>query len=170
MKVIFLDIDGVLNNEVFVNAFWAICKQVDLKRSQAKALHKIVMRDDYGNLFCPTATNMLNYILEETGAKIVISSTWRFMGEKEIKQMWIDRGLKGEIIGVTPHLPSRLRGQEIEDWLEWYKSENQDDIQYVIIDDDKDMLPHQMQNFVQTDPFYGITFNDAIQAIKILNQ
>ena len=25
-RVVFLDIDGVLNNEIFINAFWAICE------------------------------------------------------------------------------------------------------------------------------------------------
>jgi hypothetical protein len=162
MKVIFLDIDGVLNNEIFPNAFWAICKQVDLKREQAKSLHKVVMRDEYGNLFCPTAVKQLRWIVACTGAKIVISSTWRSAGLNEMQTMWQMRDLPGEVIGVTPFL-NTPRGEEIAEWLR----ENDVD-SYVIIDDDYDMLPEQVDSFIKTNPTYGITFKDAERAVQIL--
>lgn len=170
MKIIFLDIDGVLNNEVFPNAFWAILKQAELKREQAKSLHKIVMRDDYGNYFCPTATNALAYLIENTKAKIVISSTWRFMGEEKIKQMWIDRKLPGEVIGVTGRHDTRHRGEEINDWIDNWTTENAEIMNYVIIDDDDDMMPHQKNCFIHTNPTYGLTFDDAAKAIEILGE
>lgn len=52
MKVIFLDIDGVLN---------VYCQG----------------RDEYGCTFHKHFEDNLRWIIEETGAKIVISSTWR---------------------------------------------------------------------------------------------
>lgn len=174
MKVIFLDIDGVLNNEVFVNSFWAICRQVDLKRDDAKALRKIVMADKYGTHFCPTACNMLEYLIKETNAKIVISSSWRSSGLQYMQDMWRERCLAGEVIDITPDAArfnenglwtTKERGYEIQEWLDKNPVE-----QYVIIDDDKDMLPHQMQNFIQTDYVYGLSLDNVERAIKILNQ
>lgn len=163
-KIIFLDIDGVLNNEVFVNSFWEILKQLKMKRPEAKELHKIVMRDDYGNLFCPTACNMLKWLVESTEAKIVISSTWRMSGLSEMQNMWKHRGLAGEVIDITPVMMSRERGEEIAQWLS--KNEHEE---YVILDDDADMLEEQKNNFVQQDFRYGLTFDDTLKAIRILN-
>ena len=56
-KVIFLDIDGVLN----------IIPQG---------------RDQYGSLFHPQFEDNLQYLIEQTKADIVISSTWRYSGLK----------------------------------------------------------------------------------------
>ena len=176
MTVIFLDLDGVLNVEVFINAFWKICEIMELKRPESKKLRKEMMRDEYGNLFCPTASNMLAWIIEATGAKIVISSSWRHSspnGLEFCQNMWKHRGLAGEIIDITPsfhenyNLPFKeraARGKEIDAWL----SKNPVD-SYVIFDDDDDMLPYQESNFIQTDEKYGITMRDAERAIKILN-
>jgi hypothetical protein len=164
MKVIFLDIDGVLNVEVFINAFWMICKIGKLSRPEAKQLFKVEMRDKYGNLFCPTTINALKYLIEETGAKIVISSTWRASGLKIMQEMWKHRELPGEIIDITPFSESRERGYEIEEWLKHNPVDN-----YVIIDDDRDMLPEQQDSFVKTDPIYGLTLSKALDCIKILN-
>ena len=183
MKVIFLDIDGVLNTEVYLTAFFDICKKMDLKQS----IH--LLRDEYGNHFDPVALRMLNWVIGETGAKLVISSTWRMSGLKAMKDMWRDRGLYGDVIDITPvhgvdhieeyiqmlpendlhkyYTPDRgvVRGHEIEQWL----SENTVE-SYVIIDDEDDMLKKQMGNFVQTNAKYGLTDKDAEACIKILNQ
>lgn len=178
MKVIFLDIDGVLNTEHYITAFWDMCKRMELKRPEANSLMKEIMRDEYGNHFCPVACRNLDWIIKETDAKIVISSTWRMSGLNVMRDMWRDRGLSGEIIDVTPihslkkcgrnkELPfaERMeRGNEIQAWLDAHPEVES----YVIFDDDNDMLPSQMNNFIQTDEFYGITLKDAEMAIKIL--
>lgn len=159
MKVIFLDIDGVLN--VISNG-----------------------RDAFGSLFHEHFVNNLKSIINETGAKIVISSTWRFSGLKVMKQMWKYRNLPGEVIDVTPHCAAYddinlcsgcERGAEIKEWLD----RNMLVSSYVIIDDDNDMLPSQMDYFVKTsgnichtdcvDVGYGLTKECAKQAIAILN-
>ena len=57
-KVIFLDIDGVLNTSRWHN-------QVESSKLQ----------DEYGYLFDPVAVANLAKIIEETGADIVISSS-----------------------------------------------------------------------------------------------
>lgn len=155
MKVIFLDIDGVLN----------LCYKG---------------RDEYGALFHPHLVENLRKIIKETNAKIVISSTWRLSGLSVMKEMWKKRELPGEIIGITPSFMKEYgttlcRGKEIDSYLE-----NHPEIEkYVILDDDRDMEPHQMDNFVMTsgnrdhedcvDIGYGLTRICSERAIKILN-
>jgi hypothetical protein len=165
MKVIFLDIDGVLN----------VIPQG---------------RDEFGSLFHKEFMDNLKWIIDETNAKIVISSSWRHDGLKTLQEMWKKRGIAGEVIDVTPtysskyysepnysNLPFRERlerGFEIQDWL----ASHNDVDKFVIIDDDDDMLESQMSNFVRTsenfdhpdmvDWGYGLTKKCAEQAINIL--
>ena len=70
MKIIFLDIDGVLN---------VYCES----------------RDEYGCCFHSHLVENLRILIEQTGAKIVIISTWRFSGLEIIKEMWEKRNLPG---------------------------------------------------------------------------
>lgn len=151
MKVIFLDIDGVLN--VMLGDF-----------------------DKYGQMFHQNFVDNLKHIVDNVqDVKIVISSTWRVSGIDVMKQMWIDRNLPGEIIGVTPYLTTKsCRGDEIQIFL----SCNHVD-RYVIIDDDTDMLKDQMPYFVKTSDNYdhcdhiegyGLTKECAEQCIQILNK
>jgi hypothetical protein len=163
MKVIFLDIDGVLNTAIYAQHYFDICKHFGLSRKDAKDLRH-GLRDEFGSHFDPRPVGLLKWIIEQTNAKIVISSTWRHSGEETMKLMWEMRDLPGEVIGITPLLNTD-RGEEIAEWLR----ENEVD-SYVIIDDDKDMLPEQLLNFVQTDGEYGITFKETEKIIEILNK
>jgi len=163
MKLIFLDIDGVLN-----------CI------SQG--------HDKHGGIFHEHLVDNLRKIVDETDAKIVISSTWRYSGLQAMRDMWSDRGYPGDVIGITIDSVQIVdlgicefydlvdRGHEIQHWLD-----NHDDIDsYVILDDDNDMLDSQRGNFVRTsnnpthpgmiDIGYGLTEICANEAIKILNK
>ena len=156
MKVIFLDIDGVLN---------LYCES----------------RDEYGCCFHSHLVDNLRRLIDKTGAKIVISSTWRFSGLVIMKEMWEKRNLPGEVVGITPnfmiHYGTTLcRGKEISAYLE----ENPEIESYVILDDDTDMEEHQMSRFVKTsgnsdhedcvDVGYGLTKICTEKAIEILNR
>ena len=162
IKVIFLDIDGVLNVGY-------------------------PGHDEYGRLFHPEFVGNLKRIIDETGAKIVMSSTWRFAGLEKMKQMWVDRNLPGELIDVTVDCVQIVdegraefydtveRGHEVEQWLDEHPGVDN----YVILDDDNDFLAHQRGNFVRTanninhpdsiDIGYGLTNECANIAIRILN-
>lgn len=164
MKVIFLDIDGVLNTGIYAIHYFDICKHFGLSRKGAKDLRH-GLRDEFGSHFDNRCVQLLEYIIEETGAKIVISSTWRGSGEEVMKSLWEKRKLPGEVIGITPFLNNSDRGYEIERWLKYNEVDN-----YVIIDDDSDMLPEQSDSFVQTDGEYGLTLKDANKVIDILNR
>ena len=149
-KIIFLDIDGVLN----VYCEW---------------------RDEYGCTFHKHFEDNLKWIIEQTKAKIVISSTWRFSGLEVMQEMWSKRELAGDVIDVTPHIDICKRGEEIQYWMDNNKIAN-----YVIIDDDTDMLDSQKNNFVQTsgnkdhpdciDIGYGLTRKCAERVVEILNK
>lgn len=160
-KIIFLDIDGVLN------------------------VH-YPEHDDYGRLFHPQFVENLKRIIDETSAEIVISSSWKHSGLDNMKDMWIDRRLPGKVIDITPTLKRnkgdeyltfserKERGNEIQNWLDKNPT-----VSYVIIDDDNDMLEDQMEFFVQTsenfdhsdyeDAGYGLTTECTNDVIKILN-
>lgn len=58
------------------------------------------------------------------------------------------------------------RGVEIAEYL----TEHSDITNYVILDDDSDMLLEQKDHFIQTDSYLGINEDDVEQAIKILNK
>jgi hypothetical protein len=163
MKVIFLDIDGVLNTEVYITSFFDFCRIQEMSRDAAKKEAKHYLRDEFGQRFDPLAVRFLKRIIEETGAKIVLSSAWRMSGLERNRLMWEMRDLPGELIGSTPILNTQ-RGEEIHYWL----SEN-DVERYCIIDDCSDMLQEQVPFFVQTDPMYGLTRSNSESVINILN-
>lgn len=164
-KVIFLDIDGVLNTK-----WW----YTQMNRNTPK--------DKYGYAFDPKAVANLRRIVEETGADIVISSSWKCMGLSEMEEMWRARCLLGKIIGLTPNSVSNglllnadidsielfhIRGEEIKEWLKMHEKQVSN---YTIIDDMDNMLPDQQSHFVQTNPEEGITEEDVQKTIKILNR
>ena len=136
MKVIFLDIDGVLNN----------LKRVDID---------------------PTRVEVFNKIIAATGAKVVISSTWRLVITLDKIRLALEvAGFKGEVVGYTKSLDvDSSRGCEIQEWL----SRHTDIRNYVILDDDTDMLLDQKDNFVHINSGIGIAMDHVEQAIRILN-
>ena len=115
MKIIFLDMDGVVNNP----------------------------REGRGRILSTKAVELLNKLTEISGANIVISSSWRFTAPliviidklKEYGFRYPER-----VIGCTALLENRCRGDEIKLWLKQVPVES-----FVILDDVDDMgnlLPH----------------------------
>lgn len=87
-------------------------------------------------------------------------------------------GFKGDIIDITPDLANYgkwvERGNEILSWLilnEKHKisSYEEVDYDYVIIDDDNDMLYQQRHNFFQISPKTGLNFDISNNIINFLN-
>ena len=176
MKVLFLDIDGVLNSEnwfayriycVKNNIVNILMNFIDTDDRNIK--HKLTMLDD-------RAIANLNRIVEETGCKVVLSSSWRSSIESEnifTQNLLKLKGFKYEFYDVTPRLWfsdfSIRRGEEIKFWLD-KESEKHDIESFVILDDDSDMLPEQMNNFIHVDGQVGLTDRDVLTAIEILNK
>lgn len=87
MRIIFLDIDGVLNGDPHRNGN-----------------EEGTTGDYFGYIFQKMVAE-LNGIISHTNAKIVISSTWRIPTSVEDNQKMIDDiGVVGEVVGFTPRL------------------------------------------------------------------
>lgn len=156
MKVIFLDIDGVLNN--------ATCNYIDVEFGRFGRTREFIDRK---------CVDILNRITDETGAVIVVSSTWRIgQSLEDLINLFKQIGITGKVIGKTDRLqePYSLRGNEIYKWIDDNIEVSRWDFkEYVIIDDDSDMLLWQLNHFVHTDGQIGLTDKDADKAIEILN-
>lgn len=146
MKIIFLDVDGVLN----YSKCWT------RKENQGKGT--LIWDKD--------CISQLNRIVKETGAKIVVTSTWRLYKDHYdavLNQM----NIEGEIIDKTVDLrnfDNAERGDEIEAWL----SKHPEVEKFVILDDESDMK-HLLPFLIQSDfNKKGLTKELADRAIKML--
>ena len=168
-KIIFLDFDGVLNTEHYQS----------LLQYQGKP-----WQDEYGAFFDPNAVKQLKRIIDATGADIVVESSWKYLGLDAMKELWKVRSLPGRVIDITPSSISdeylsnvdldnldasmlHCKGLEIASWLSKYETQ---DIRYVIIDDEYVILDSQLSHFILTNPYEGITEEQANKIISILNE
>lgn len=154
MKVIFLDIDGVLNSEEF------------LKNNENEAI-------DRRNV------SILKEVIDKTGAVIVMSSGWKFwfddnMMPKEGYSQYLYDILcefNIKIFGKTPDFStdeirtnktfSHVKAKEIIAWLNEQKSVDR----YVVLDD-LDLKNQEINaNLVRTNSKFGITEEDALRVI-----
>jgi HAD domain in Swiss Army Knife RNA repair proteins len=165
MKYLFLDIDGVLNNYPHYEAMF---------KTYPPAVRNEMTRQERDQIdFDPANVAQLERIcMAQPELEIVISSTWRCLNTlPEIRGYIKTAG--GErassiIVGKTPYQPEllKIRGQEIQRWLIDQMEEN---VPYVILDDDSDMTPEQKEgHFVQTHYLAGLTPELADEAINIL--
>ena len=177
MKVLFLDIDGVLNSENWFgyrlyciknNMFNEMINFVNTNDERIK--YKLSMIDD-------RAIANLNRIIEETGCKVVLSSSWRSSIESEnifTQNLLKLKGFKYEFYDVTPRLWfsdfSTRRGDEIQLWMDKESEKNEIESFVILDDDDSDMLPEQTNNFIHIDGHVGLTDKDVFTAIEILNK
>ncbi len=166
MKFLFLDIDGVLNTGRYQESLIG---------------DGLPFTDNDGALFDPIAIENLHYIINETSAKIVLTSTWRMDGINAMREMWTRRKMPSYVYGITPHSITRFadidtkdewskhtigsRGMEVNEWL--HKNSNGTNV-YAILDDESDYLLFQAKHIVLTDPFIGITKEIADKVIEAL--
>jgi len=167
-RVLFLDFDGVLNTESYQQKL----------QSEGKP-----RQDGYGPLFDPKAVENLKMILDAVpDVLLVINSSWKLEGLDRMRALWEARGLPGSVHSVTPDYapdlitidladPENLallagKGNEVKEWISRYAPNG---CKYVILDDVPDYLPEQAAFVICTDPCKGITEEDAIIAISLLN-
>ena len=143
MKYIFLDVDGVLNN----------------KKHYSKQHKKYG-----GRFFCedmpfnPKSLVNLKKIIKKTGAKIVLSSSWRRTtnGMIVLKARLMEYGIK--IHSTTPHIDGYM-GKEIKKWCEDnIKAEDR----ILIIDDEM----YDIKEFFKTNEIVKINYNNGLNSIK----
>jgi len=121
MKVIFLDIDGVL---------------------ATTSCYGKGKNNKWGSyMFDQKAVVYLNFILNETGAEIILSSDWRHQYTlSEMREIFCHNGVLRGPIGFTPSMKTYKgdnleggRADEIKAWLNINAWKN--DIKWVAIDD-----------------------------------
>lgn len=153
MKLIFLDIDGVCN-----------CATTKERCGGYIGVEQEKIA-------------LVKQIVEATGAKIVLTSTWRldwlwFQSGKManltsfnyLKEEFAKQGL--EFFDFTPSHQDGHRGKEVQDWI----SKCEDDIEsYVVIDDDiYDIALEHRGHVIQTSWKSGLKPNAVKWAIQIL--
>ena len=147
MKVIFLDFDGVLNsNKYFINSI----------ENQPFFLEDEKME-------------LLKNIIDETNAKIVLSTSWREIWgidleiSKKLKEYFDSYNI--DIFDVTPCI-NYNRVDEINFWIKQHKIRS-----FVILDDITGPWFNLESNVIVTNiDFQGLTEEHVKRAINILNK
>ena len=105
MKVIFLDNDGVIclsNNWGGRTKKWANYRSANPDSSKEKKDAPVSVRFDD---FDKKAIKILNEILEETGAEIVVSSDWKLHATlEELGEYYESQGIIKKPIALTPNI------------------------------------------------------------------
>ena len=161
-RVIFLDIDGVLNSN-----FW-------------NGSHQKEISD--GTLIDAEKVKLLGALVKKTNAKIILHSGWKYWFGKKLQPlrpeaenlsvMFAKEDLSLE--DITPdHSTEEIRrskkfslvkADEILAWLEGHK-----DIDSWIVIDDLDLHSEEIaMHQVKTDPSVGLTIDDVYKAEKML--
>jgi len=125
VSTLFLDLDGCLNTDAFLAA---LPKPRGLLR---------VEDVDCSSHIDPARVVHLNRIVQETGCRVVLSSSWRHMFGVDATLLALRaRGYVGEIHDRTPKLSvsPNPRWKEIAAWLQM----NPDHGEFVVIDDFED--------------------------------
>lgn len=158
MRVIFLDIDGVVNTLMIS------------REPIGKGLGRIKRGEFYFDLCSPSdgrvsntqAVLWLEKICRDNDCKLVLSSTWRNGHYTEAINALYNSGLSRDIkfIGKTPYLGTE-RGEEIAAFLRGHPEITS----FVILDDDSDM-GDLIEHLVKTDVYTGINMTTVMQVAK----
>lgn len=143
-KVLFLDIDGVLNSEEYIiNRDKKVKDDIDIKK-----------------------VFLLEGIVRKTNCSVVLSSSWRFLGLERINNALGDLG---SYISIKHHTTLK-RGDRGKQILEYIKKHNIKD--YVVLDDEiidiKNYIPKE--RLVKTSWEKGLQKEHSERVIKILNK
>ena len=160
-KIIFLDIDRVLNtqNTFIDNHEYGKFFVRNMNGSVDDEIVHIMLDIDLNKVF------MLRDICNLTGAKVVVSSSWRrlrryILLEEKLTNLGIP------ILGVTPFI-SNNRGDEIRKYIEENKVDN-----FVILDDDIFKDFNELENYLVKTSFYedGLTDEISREVVRVLRR
>ena len=146
MNIIFLDFDGVLTTP------------------------------ESNYTFVPSLLERLGRILDETKAKIVITSSWRSSSVTDMISTLKNKSnpvnqvtmfpYTERVIGVTPRCGAWYRGQELDRWMKMNENMN---YSYIILDDEDNFTPEQRKHLIQTNHSTGLSEEDTYKAISFFN-
>lgn len=154
MKILFLDIDGVVN----CASYFKTSKSPRHAKTYAQEVPP----------FDPYRVLLVHRICEQTGAKVVVSSSWR-LGEESLAQV---KDMLGDLyLDKTPrHDRFEHRYAEIQEWVDTHDVER-----YAILDDDMCASDGHGDNFFKTEwesisKEEGLTGEIAAKVVDHLNQ
>jgi hypothetical protein len=142
VKVLFLDIDGVLNS-----------REVITKRGR-------------GDVVCLEMVERINRVIRATDCKIAISSSWRIAHSLRWLKAFLRQYLIIDVIVDKTPTSDKGRGYEILLWL----LVNPQVECYAIVDDDSFDMEEVKHRLVRTDFLTGIADEHVEQLIKLLNE
>lgn len=145
--IVFLDVDGVLND--------------------AQPVTKMPTgASEWLQLLDEERVALLNDIVDATGARVVLSSSWRQVHAlDEMQELLEAAGFRGELLDATPEI-AKARGEQIEAWLDDHGAEVE---RYVALDDSAFMNPIPNDNKVKTSGRRGgLTQGERDEAIRKL--
>jgi hypothetical protein len=155
-KYLFLDIDGTLNSSDFFQKF-------------ADNQGRTIISTRIDEALDPEAIERLNIITNLTGAKIVVSSTWRIDWENNfpgLVALLQSHGITGEIIGATTTRGSN-RGKQIQEWLDQHTGGVES---FIILDDDSPRFPPLEDKLIKTTFAHGLQDEHMWKAIEMLGR
>lgn len=146
VKIVFLDIDGVLNGHEWCHT-------------------------DEGLRILPDQAKYLGIITRRTGAQVVLISSWRhwindgLMTPRGFSKLLLTHGCDVDVIGALSAKDPALSHAEdrtikILDWIEQHKPDK-----FVVLDD----LPLKVPNLIRPDPGRGLRPHDISRAVEVLN-
>lgn len=141
MKIIFLDVDGVLSS--------------------------------FGERgLCGLRLDMFAAVVKQTGAEVVLSSTWRLTQcNEQRRRLRLELCKRG--VGMDYHTPAdvdlKTRGDEIQTWLNGYRHAQDRVESFVILDDDpNDEMGPLKTHLVKCDGYSGLTNADCEEILRRL--
>ena len=154
-KIIFLDVDGVLN-----------CSS-----TKDRCMGYIGIEDK--------KVSYLKQIVDTTKASIVLVSTWKYYWHKEKEMKWkqdeMANYLDDKLSEVGLYIWDKTkevqkRGKEIKNFIDELNARNIEVEKFVILDDEVlDYIEEGLSNnLVHTNYLIGLTINDSIKAINTL--
>ncbi len=176
MRILFLDVDGVLNS-----ADW-----MRRRPKRPTGLEDVAETpiDHEIRSIDPDAVAALDAIVAQSGARVVVSSSWRAMTPlTRLNHALLYRGFTGILLGATPEADQirrkgeRLgvefasrpgRGAEIRAWLDLLPPGLVGDDEYVVLDDEEVAVPHG--RLFQTDYTIGLTTDHVDQVVAMFGR
>lgn len=195
-KLIFLDIDGVLNNTTFQGewnkAHWEQGTRAWLEAKFQSLFYYVSDNHFYNGYIVPENLENWNTLIDKTKADVVLSSDWRFVQDglynkietnESIMKLFKFRGIKGTVVGATPYDKEHFRAREILRYFVfngiYYPNVDTSDMKVLILDDIKDagyFIPELKRmykincKFMHINNKHGLTKENVQEAIDWFNE
>ncbi len=146
--IVFLDIDGVLNGDDYIDQF----DHIDIT---------IMMSEPHSNWFDPDCVARLNRITDAANAVIVVSSSWVNLYDKEtLTETFARVGITAPVFDITDkHAPGRLAR------IDWWLGEWAPQVPWIVIDDDHICRKYKPRA-VLTCEKYGLQDDEVERALR----